>query len=193
MIQVVDNSYKRICLIGGPSAGKSTIASELFSYWKRNSNTSPELVREYVKNWAWEGKQPRGFDQIYLLGKQMYSEERVLRGGATPIITDSPLFLSYIYAQYSLVNRSEALANSILTVVQEFDKIYRPLFVIVNRGDKPYDPKGRFQDVTSAFYIEDRIFENLPKFYNQKDIISINYNDTNASKYVYDYAQSRSQ
>lgn len=190
MLQIINTNYRRICFIGGPSAGKSTMSAELFAYWKRQDGGTVEQVREYVKNWAWEGKQPVGYDQIYLLGKQMYSEDRLLRNNVSTIISDSPLILSYIYSLYSLVNRSNELSSAILNIVKDFDKSYRPLHVIVNRGEKKYDTAGRFQDATSAFYLDSKIENTLKEYYPAKDIIHIDYNDPNAISYVYNYSKS---
>ena len=50
-----------ISLHSGPGTGKSTSAAQLFAELKQR-HCSVELVREYVKKWAWEGRKISGFD-----------------------------------------------------------------------------------------------------------------------------------
>lgn len=44
-----------ITLWGGPGSGKSTMAAEIYARLKRQL-CNVEMVREYVKGWAWEGR-----------------------------------------------------------------------------------------------------------------------------------------
>lgn len=60
----------RINLYAGPGAGKSTTAAMQFAKLKIAGH-SIELVSEYVKAWAIAKRQVVGFDQIYLMGKQL--------------------------------------------------------------------------------------------------------------------------
>jgi hypothetical protein len=62
-----------INLYGGPGTGKSTSAAFLY-YLLKNDNVNAELVREYVKDWAWEKRSINTYDQLYLLGKQIRKE-----------------------------------------------------------------------------------------------------------------------
>lgn len=58
-----------INMFGGSGCGKSTTAALLFARLKLKG-AHVELVREYVKYWAWNDRQVKEFDQLYLLGKQ---------------------------------------------------------------------------------------------------------------------------
>lgn len=82
-------------LFGAPAAGKSTLAAKLFSILKEQGKNC-ELVREFVKVRAYEGRQVTPLDQIYLLGKQVHSES-MLYGKVEYIITDSPFLLPGAY------------------------------------------------------------------------------------------------
>jgi len=58
------------------------------------------LITEYVKSWATQKRQVTTFDQVYLFGKQMQYEYRFLNNGIKNVVTDSPLILSCVYADY---------------------------------------------------------------------------------------------
>ena len=74
------------------------MAALLFAHMKMQG-LHVELVREYVKLWAWSGKQVRPTDQIYLLGKQS-AYESLLYGKVDYIVTDSPVMLAGAYAEW---------------------------------------------------------------------------------------------
>lgn len=69
----LQNKTTIINLYGGPGAGKSTSAAFLYYLLKANG-FNVELVREYVKDWAWEKRVITNYDQIYFLGKQVRRE-----------------------------------------------------------------------------------------------------------------------
>jgi len=149
-------TIRRINLYGGPGTGKSTMAAGLYYEMKMHSNSNNhvkqyELVREYVKTWAWEGRKITGFDQFYIFSKQMRSEEVCLKNGVDVIITDSPLPLSYMYTvAYNLDCRSE-LKQAALA----FEAKYPALHVMLVRDhDKPYNGKGRFQSLDEAINLD---------------------------------------
>src|SRR5512133_3821784 len=83
-------------LWGGPGTGKSTTAAFLFALLKQKGYNA-ELVREYVKEWAWEKRQPGPLDQFYFFGKQS-RRESLLYGKVDFIVTDCPVMLSAFYA-----------------------------------------------------------------------------------------------
>src|SRR5271166_3774294 len=85
-----------INLYGGPSVGKSTSAAYLY-YLLKSQGEKVELVREYVKDWAWEGRQINAYDEIYFLGKQV-RHESMLFGKVKWIVTDAPVFMTSYYA-----------------------------------------------------------------------------------------------
>ena len=86
-----------INLYCGPGGGKSTTSAFLF-YLLKSSGLNAEMVREYVKEWAWEGRVPSAFDQIYLLGKQVRKESMLL-GKVDYVVTDCPVLIGSLYAQ----------------------------------------------------------------------------------------------
>src|ERR1019366_3530915 len=84
-----------INLFGSPGSGKSTLAADLFSEMKKH-DYQVEMVREWVKLWAWEGRSMSYADQVIVFGNQVH-EETSLYGKVDMIITDSPLILSGFY------------------------------------------------------------------------------------------------
>ena len=88
-----------INFFGGPGAGKSTKAAELFADMKK-AGYSVELVTEYFKELVWENTAKQTTDYLYVLANQNRRLER-LRNKVDYIITDCPLLL---IGYYSLVN-----------------------------------------------------------------------------------------
>lgn len=148
----------RINLLGGPGSGKSTTAAWLFSVLKEH-HISVELVTEYVKSWACQKRQVTSFDQIYLLGKQMQYEYRFLNAGIQNIVTDSPVFLSAIYAEvyYKELN----ISKPILELVDAYEKQFPSVNIFLNRQNKPYHQEGRYQTYEQAKEIDKLIRSNL--------------------------------
>lgn len=148
---------RRINLYGGPSSGKSTTAAKLF-YESKQRNENVEHIQEYIKNWCYQGRNPTGFDQVYIFGKQLYKEETVLKGGVDKLITDSPLFLQCFYASYYNLPG----ASAILDIAQQFEEMY-PSENLVIRRSKAYSPVGRYQNEEESKKIDSLIKEFLVK------------------------------
>lgn len=78
-------------LFGGPGIGKSTSAAYIF-YKLKSLGVNAELVREYVKDWAWDQRHINIWDQLYFLGKQI-RRESMLYSKVDVIVTDAPVAL----------------------------------------------------------------------------------------------------
>ncbi len=141
---------RRICLYGGPGVSKSTTAAGLFYALKQESLESKvivELVQEYVKNWAYQKREPTGTDQVYLFAKQLHKEEVLLRNGVDMVITDSPLAMSVCYAEKKA---SKTVATSLRAIATEFEGTYPGLHLFIVRGNRPYIDKGRYETLEQA-------------------------------------------
>ena len=147
-------------LYGGPGVGKSTSAAYLF-YLLKAAGCNAELVREYVKEWAWEGRRINDYDQMYFLGKQL-RKESLLYGRASHVVTDSPVLLGVYYARCfsppHLAGGVEAAARAYYAQAEEDG--HRHYHVLLHRS-KPYREEGRFQTEGEARQIDDGVGDLL--------------------------------
>jgi len=148
-----------INLFGGPGCGKSTTAALLFAQMKLQGY-HVELVREYVKYWAWNDRKVREWDQLYLLGKQS-SYESMLYGKVDYIVTDSPILLAGIFQEYRSNGADKYVskaAQSFMAHAEATGVTYKNFLL---RRNKPYDPRGRWEDEKEARNLDDYIEEYL--------------------------------
>jgi nicotinamide riboside kinase len=139
-----------INLFGGPGSGKSTLAADLFSEMKKKGY-QVEMVREWVKLWAWEGKQMNYADQMIVFGNQV-REETALYNKVDIIITDSPLILSGFYESVNYKSRHLVpAAKKVMELAQLADINYWNVLV---KRDFPYEAQGRFQTEKEANKLE---------------------------------------
>ena len=135
---------------GGPSAGKSTIATGVFSDLKfRGINC--EYVNEFAKQLVWEERHQTFKDQIYIFGKQYHRIHRLL-GQVEIIITDSPILLTIVYD-------GEKRKSLEQLVIEEHNKMWT-YNVFLNRK-KDFNPKGRLHDENEAKTLDLIIAEML--------------------------------
>ena len=146
----------RINFLAGPGAGKSTTAAWLFSELK-SRNYSVELVTEYVKSWATQKRQVSQFDQVYLFGKQMQYEYRFLNNGIKNVVTDSPLVLSCIYADYYYPELQ--LGTPMLEIMKKYEERYPSINIYLNRRDKAYNAEGRYQTYEQAKLVDEAVMK----------------------------------
>jgi len=147
-----------VCLYGGPGTGKSTTAAALFSALKY-LNKDVELVREYIKDWIWEGRSVLPQDQFYLLAKQA-RRERILLQHNDYIVTDSPLYVNAYYE--SVYEEPPYLGQMLIKKHTRFANQhgFEHLHVFLGRL-KPYNPRGRFQNEEQARSIDDSLRDYL--------------------------------
>lgn len=149
-----------INLFGGSGVGKSTIAALLFARMKMQG-LHVELVREYVKLWAWGGRKVRQEDQIYLLGKQS-AYESMLYGKVDYIVTDSPVLLAGMYAEWH--NGADGkyvtdAANSFIEQSRRNSGVRIRNYLLERNG--PFDPRGRWETAEEAERFDQFLEEGL--------------------------------
>jgi cytidylate kinase len=88
-----------INLWGGPGAGKSTVAAELFTLLRKNVKANCELVGEFATDLCFEQAKENLHDQIYLLGNQWHRLWRLDKIGVDLAISDSPIGLGVCYKE----------------------------------------------------------------------------------------------
>lgn len=138
-----------INLYGGPGPGKSTFAAALLSELKQRG-VNAELVREYAKGWAWEGRKISPLDQFYVFGKQLRAEACLL-GKVEVIVTDSPILLGCVYGdRYG--------AGDVADVLRQACEVYRARLAdgghehehYMLQRSKAYNPVGRNETEAQA-------------------------------------------
>jgi hypothetical protein len=139
-------------LFGGPGIGKSTLAAGIFSLLKLHG-VNAELVTEFAKDLTWEERHKTLTNQYYVWGKQYHRMWR-LRDDVDIIVTDSPLLLSLIYG--------ETCPPFHQTVIETYHSTFKNLNYFLRRI-KPYNPKGRNQDLEEAKNIDINIKNMLIK------------------------------
>lgn len=139
----------RFNLYAGAGAGKSTVAAGLY-YFLKCKNYNIELVFEYIKKWAYEGKQPKSFDQSYIFGKQLNSEDMLLQNGVLNLITDSPLMLQVFYAKKYGFSCWKELYQTAL----EFDRKHPAIDILLDRTGLTYQQLGRYQNKSQACEVD---------------------------------------
>lgn len=130
----------RIGIVGAPSTGKTTLAEGISFHYKSNGRLNrvaliTEYAREFVKDFGF----PTTADQKHILDKQLENEK--MADGASLMVTDSPFWLSYVYACHVLnisqnPNRDNYYLNqihkSIINRLHDYDLLiylpFDPLF-----------------------------------------------------------------
>lgn len=149
---------KVISLYGGPGTGKSTTGSLLFAHLKMK-DINCELVREYIKDWIWEGRAIKSTDQVYILAKQA-RREQILYGAVDVVITDSPMWLSPVYEQK--LGTAPYVCEKIVEKFQkEAEAVGVEYIHVFLKRVKKYNPAGRYQDENGAKAIDQEIKEYL--------------------------------
>jgi len=153
---------KVINLFGGGGAGKSTTAAGLFHFMKLE-NIKVELVTEYAKELTYEGHKNILSDQLYVTAEQNRRLQR-LKGQVDWVITDSPLLLGRVYAQYYKYDYRELY----LSFVEDLFNSYHNENFFITRV-KPYKTFGRNETEEQAKEIDECIKATLLT-YEVKDI-----------------------
>ena len=140
-------------LFAGPGVGKSITAAALFAELKyRGHNT--ELVLEFAKDAAWEGRGPDFFAaQTYITGQQTYRIHRVI-DKVEFVITDGPVLQSIAYVT------EDYKAQSLKHVIREHHDSDESINILLKRT-MPYDPNGRYQNAETALLVDEVIHDML--------------------------------
>lgn len=131
-----------INLMGGPGAGKSTMASFLFAKMKM-AGISCEYVTEYAKDMVWENRYNILNDQLYILSKQ-YRKLKRINGEVDVIITDSPI-VNNIYYNSKISNNNDKISDKLINdLVFELCDKFDNYYYLIERNHS-YENKGRYQ------------------------------------------------
>ncbi len=172
--------YRRVNIFAGPGAGKTSLTAYLFSQFKKivvenDLQLQIEQVSEYVKQWAWEGRKPVSLDQWFIFANQHRLEEVPLRSGVDIIFTDSPIMLNAFYAQKNNIPG----ANSLLELAKTFESFYPSINIFLDRKDRTYISKGRYETEDQAKSMDDYIRKSLDIIVGSDNYKIIEYNKYN--------------
>ena len=164
----------RLNIIAGPGAGKSTKAAWLYSQLKIQ-NFSVELIGEYVKAWASQDREVKKYDQYYLFGKQQQYEYRHLSFGVKNIVTDSPTFMSSIYAE---IYHGAKYAKPLEMMDDLYEEEYPSYSMFIDRTGMEYVTEGRFETESQAIDVDNAILKKMKT--KKRNFEIFKWNDFNA-------------
>lgn len=107
----MDNEPKKICFVGGPSTGKSTLAKHVADELTKK-NYSAELVGEFARDYIIEHGPIKGpGDQLHIVRGQKEKERMACSHNPEFIVCDVPTFLSQVYFHFlndGIIDEKEA-------------------------------------------------------------------------------------
>jgi len=147
-------------MLGGSGIGKSTAAAGLYSAMKIRGN-NVELVREYVKSWAWQDRKVEQYDQLYIFGKQARSEY-MLYDKVDYIVTDSPTVLAPVYEAFynDGFSMTEEAAIKLLAKAKR-NGVQHVNFVL--KRCKAFNSIGRYETEDQAKEVDSLVMDFLHK------------------------------
>lgn len=143
---------KIINLFAGPGAGKSTTAHGIMHTLKREG-VNCEYVHEIAKLLTWEKRFDELAIQEYVFGKQLKLIETLI-GKVDYIVSDSPLLLSAVYGE----KLGLPWYNHVADKFRSFDNMN---YFIYRSTTRPYQPKGRNQNLNEAKQLDSDILHIL--------------------------------
>ena len=170
-----------INLLGGPGVGKSTAAALIYGEMRRRK-WNAELVREFVKEWAWEGRKPSTIGQSIIFGRQL-ERESLLYGKVDFIVTDSPLLLCAVYNDHYFGNK--IMAPFILKNLQDIKNMGVEQVNFLMTREAQFSSEGRFEDEETAKKIDDRIGNFLE--YHKIEHVKVGGPQEGRIRYIMDY------
>lgn len=167
-------------LLGGSGLGKSTIAAGTFAELKMRKQHC-ELVREYVKELAWQGLGIGPFGQSIIYGRQL-ERESALYGKVDVIVTDSPLILCPIYQNHYAGH--DTIRHVVLGDLKtaESQNVLHLNFLL--KRQKAFDPRGRYETEDVAKMIDKKVESFL--IYHGLPYISVDCQDDEKVKFIAD-------
>ena len=135
---------KVINFYGAPGTGKSTLASELFVYMKKQG-INVELATEYAKDCVYEERFLTIQDQVYLLAKMNHKLQLFKKANLDYVICDSPLLLNIFYKRHQFrMNylRDEIFDNFVIGLNNTYERVN---FFLTTDKSIEYQQAGRIE------------------------------------------------
>jgi nicotinamide riboside kinase len=150
-------------IIGGPGAGKTTLAAMLFAFMKQKyKDCRVEYVQEYAKKLVWREDWDVLNNQL-IVSKKQYELFHIMKDKVDVIVTDGPLVHGLYYNKTNVNNTShpQKTEEKIIEYINEF----RNINIVINRGDFTFETAGRTQTEEEAIEIDNGL-RQLLKSYN---------------------------
>lgn len=164
-----------INFLGGPSTGKSTIASRLYSLFKEQTDIKTEHVNEYAKEITYQKNNMALADQM-LITSNHHHRLFMLNEIVDLIVTDSSLLNATIYEKYSQFPEVSLIATE---AAKKLYSIYKNINILLYRdGVGDYEEHGREQTKEQAIGT-DKDFEFLFESYKDSSVLNINMKNIN--------------
>lgn len=166
---------KKIAIIGSPGSGKSTIASGIF-YFLKKEGFRCELVPELIKYKVYQGMKftDDGFDILNTLEQKELEENIGKAPNLEYLICEAPLCNGFFYASFYSKDAEIAVLKRIAEkMIQSYD-----LFIFVEHEDSDeYETFGRKEDQKTSLKLEKFIKESLVKDLDyQKELFLVHKN-----------------
>lgn len=162
-----------INLFAGPSTGKTTLATRLFSELNISKPFGePSLLLEYAKELIYQGRFDLLDDQPHVTGEQC-RRLSIYIDNVDIVITDSPILLGLVYSKPHYLEETKKIIDSISDRVENIN-------FFIERMGKEFDPVGRIGNISDAIKKDQEIKEMLAAsgtpyhtIQNQFDIASV--------------------
>jgi len=133
---------KLIGFLGAPGAGKTTLSCAMKEYCL-TKGVHTEICTEYAREYCFRHGIPKHpYTQYRITRKQVDREDLLMKGNGKYVLTDSPVWLGYIYSILNVKSTDDKeIQTSLAEMYEEFvvDQInrYHKVFHLINND--PYD------------------------------------------------------
>ena len=151
-----------INIIGGPGAGKSTLAAGVF-YELKMKGYNVELSSEYAKDLVYENRSETFKDELYIFAKQAHRLFS-LRNKVDIVVTDRPLIMSLVYNEYyNTAPDAKEWNNAFNNIVRETWNRYDNIVYVLNRVNE-YHHEGRNENEDQAKELDEMFKKKLEQY-----------------------------
>lgn len=137
-------------LFSGPGAGKSTLASDIFTKLKKR-NVTVEYVTEFAKDLTWKQDWQTLRDQLFVSATQR-QRSLFLDGRVKVCVTDSPFILGCLYYSQEDMVEYNLFEDYMIHLFKKQNNLN---FILTRQYE--YDPVGRNQTEEEAKELDRKI------------------------------------
>jgi nicotinamide riboside kinase len=165
-----------IGIVGAPATGKSTLA-EGISYALKKKNSRVELVNEYARNFVSKFGAATPSDQFHILLEQIGREKKI-RESNSAMVTDSPYWLSLIYAmlcEFPDGDKESYYIGKIINEILPIQRSYNLIFYLP-LSESFYSKVGKKVDDGFRIHLEYNLLKQIDSMIKGfMDCFRINY------------------